>query len=300
MADEVIKDPKLTTDDEIKAENERRRKSIEQISKYSPDQIRAIIMCWLDASVGRAATIPAGEMLYVRKAWLISPADKKEHNQLIYSMSSISMNSWMNPLSNPFDKIKEIQNKLKIIYRRGSDYLRAAVGRAAAWACVPAELLAAVLQNENSPKASGFDRMGQSVERSLQELIGSGSTGFGNVKPETLKAVKELFKTYYKSTIFGPGVKDTDQNDNAETDIFHAAAVLRDGLNKAWSAGARSLNGDQYKRYLYYPYFGGAVTGEVAIRAMGHYNGMGDAARTYGEMGLNRIQKQPLYFLPPQ
>jgi hypothetical protein len=120
------------------------------------------------------------------------------------------------------------------------------------------------------------------------------------VKPETLKAVKALFKTYYKSTIFGPGVKDTDQNDNAETDIFHAAAVLRDGLNKAWSAGARSLNGDQYKRYLYYPYFGGAVTAEVAIRAMGHYNGMGDGAKTYGEMGLNRIQKQPLYFLPPK
>ncbi|QDU25571.1 hypothetical protein ETAA8_06400 [Anatilimnocola aggregata] len=302
MADEVSKDPKFATDDEIKQENDRRRKSIEQFLKLPTEQIRAAIACTLDAAVGRALTPPAGEMLYVRKSWLISPADRKEYNSLIYSLATptYGFGFYFDPKNNPAERFKETQAKLKVIFRRGSDYLRAAVGKAAAWACVPAELLAAVLQNENNPGASGFDQAGQAAERSLQELIGSGSTGFGNVKPQTLKSVKELFKTYYKTSILGPGVQNADQNDNAETDIYHAAAALRDGLNKAWSAGTRSLNTEQFKKYLYYPYFGGTVSAEVAVRAMGHYNGMGDGAKTYGETGLRRIQKQPLHFLPPR
>jgi hypothetical protein len=300
MAAEPTKNPSFATDDEIKAENERRKTSIEQIQKMSADAIRALMATTLDSAVGRAMMPPAGELLYVRKTWLIRPQDQKEHLKLVIERANAFGMYPSYPMNNPADKWKEIDAKLDAIYRRGSDYLRAAVGNAAAWACVPAELLGAVLQNENSPKATGFDRAGQGVERSLQALWGSGSTGFGNVKPETLAEAKKMFKVFYNRSILGPGVKDEDQNESAETDIYHAAAVLRDGLNMAWSGGGRSLNMEQLKKYRYYPYFGGAVPADVAIRAMGHYNGMGDAAKTYGEMGMKRIQKQTLYFLPPK
>ncbi|WP_425617323.1 hypothetical protein NA78x_000997 [Anatilimnocola sp. NA78] len=303
MADQLNKDPQFVTEEEIKTENERRLKSIEKIQKYSADFIRMEMICVLDADIGRALTPPPGEMLYLRKGWLIAPADKKEHLNLVVAQSqafSGSMYGYYDPKHNPVEKLKEIESKLKVIYRRGSDYFRAAVGKAADWACVPAELLAAVLMNENQPGASGTKRAGQAVERSVQSFFGYGSTGLGNVKPDTLDRVKELFKTYYKISILRPGVPNSDQNDNAETDIYHAAAVLRDCLNKAWSAGGRSLNADQLKRYVYYPYFGGIVRSEVAIRAMGHYNGMGDAARTYGEAGMRRITKQELSLMPPK
>lgn len=302
MADQLTKNPQFVTEAEIQAENARRQASIAKIQQYSAEFIRMEMICVLDEDIGRALTPPPGEMLYVRKSWLIAPADKKEHLDLIIARSqafSGGMFPYYDPKNNPVDKWNEIEAKLKAIYRRGSDYLRGAVKNAAAWACVPAELLAAVLQNENKP-SSGFKQAGQAAERSIQSLIGSGSTGFGNVKPEALSKVKELFKTYYKTSILGPGVKNADQNDNVETDIYHAAAVLRDSLNKAWSAGDRSLNADQFKRYLYYPYFGGIVRADVALRAMGHYNGMGDAAKTYGEDGMRRITKQTLHFMPPK
>jgi hypothetical protein len=42
------------------------------------------------------------------------------------------------------------------------------------------------------------------------------------------------------------------------------------------------------------------VTEDVAIRAMGHYNGMGDGALKYGKYAMNRIRKQTLHFFPPR
>ncbi len=298
MAEGVTKNPQFATDEEIKKENERRRKSIEQFQKMPVEQIWGAIQSTLDGAVGKALSPPPGEILYVRTAWIIRPDDQKEHKALNYSRAVILSRAVYGHSTKETEKLKEIEQKLEAIYRRGSDYLRAAVAKAASWTGVPAELLAAVLQNENSPKATGFDRALQGVERSVQSFVGSGSTGFGNVKPETLTEAKGVFRKFYKWPILGPGVKDVDQNDNVETDIYHAAAVLRDGLNKAWSAGARSLNKTEFKKFEYYPYFGGTVTEDVATQAMGHYNGWGDGAKTYGEDGLRRIQKQPLYFLP--
>lgn len=298
MAEQVTKDPKFVTDDDIRDENERRKKSIEQFLRMPAEQIRSTIQCTVDADVGRALTPPNGEMLYVVPKWLIRPQDRPRHDSLISSQAMIMSSGDGMPSPGTIEMGMKIQQELDEIYRRGSDYLRASVVRAAQWACVPAELLAAVLQNENSPKASDLRRGGQAIERGIQSWIGRGSTGFGNVKPETLQSVIELFQKFYKMAILRPGVKNAGQNDNAETDIYHAAAVLRDGLNKAWSAGPRSLNTELSKKFIYYPYFGGPVTADVAVRAMGHYNGMGDDAKVYGEMALNRIKKQTLFFLP--
>jgi hypothetical protein len=284
MSESVTKNPQFATDEEISKENERRRKSIEQFQKMPVDQIREAIQCTLDAAVGKALTPPPGELLYVRKGWLVRPDDENEHVKLMMAKAM----HWSGAN----------QQKLDEIYRRGSDYLRAAVDKAAHWACVPAELLAAVLQNENSPKATEVDRFLQGAERTAQALTGFGSAGFGNVKPETLKEAKGVFEKFYKWSILGPGVKNAGQNHNVQTDIYHAAAVLRDCLNKAWSGGARSLSKAELKKYEYYPYFGGTVTEDVAIRTMGHYNGMGDAAKKYGEDAMYRVKKQTLYFLP--
>jgi hypothetical protein len=295
MAEGVTKNPQFATDEEIKKENERRKKSIEQFQKMPVEQIWGAIQCTLDGAVGKALSPPPGELLYVRKTWLIRPDDVQEHYKLMVSRATMMNRSGYGL---PTETLKAIDQKLDAIYRRGSDYLRAAVAKAASWTGVPGELLAAVLQNENSPKATGGDRTLQGIERSVQSFFGVGSTGFGNVKPDTLDEAKGVFRKFYHWPILGAGVKDVDQNDNTETDIYHAAAVLRDGLNKAWSAGARSLNKDEFKKYEYYPYFGGTVTEDVATRAIGHYNGWGDGAKKYGEDGLRRIQKQQLYFLP--
>jgi hypothetical protein len=296
MADEPTKDPKFTKPEEIEAENERRKKSIEQCLKLSESQIRMTISCTLAEEVGRAMAPPKSEVLYIMKRWLILPADDKAHDDLSTRQVALTYGSsggWPPDEENKTaNELKDIETKLNEIYQRGSQHVRESVGKAAAWACVPAEMLAAVIQNENGKGASNFKKDLQNAERWAnntwvwKKVLGPGSTGLGNVKSDTLSKAKALFKDYYKMSILGKGVKDSKQNDNAETDIYHAAAVLRDCLNKAWSAGNRSLNKDEFKKYRYYPYFGGVVTKDVATRAMGHYNGMGDDALKYGTDGM--------------
>lgn len=304
----VTKNPKNQTSDEIQSENELRESSITEFLKKSDNEIRKATACKLDTAIGTPATPPKGHELYVHKHWLIRPTDKVDLDRINTRLSHISM-AFGVPTNLPETRVQQLKaeqkqleaklDKLKDgVYKRGSDYLRATVSKAAEWASVPAEMLAAVLQNENSQNATDWQRFLQGRERALQSLIRSGSTGFGNVKPGTLSDVTSMFKKYYKRTVLRPGVKNQGQNKFVETDIYHAAAVLRDGLNKAWSAGDRSLNSNMSKRYKYYPYFGGTVTADVAIRAMGHYNGMGNAALGYGKTAMARIKKQRLYFLP--
>lgn len=301
---DVVKDPKFSKDSEIDAQNEKRRLSIAAIQKWPVEKIRELIACSLDTDIGRPATLPKGEILHIHKSYLIREEDKAEHTKLVFAQSMIAAGPSMGGPGGggimteaTIKQIFEIQKKIDDIYRRGSDAVRGYVTKAADWACVPPAMLAAILQQENSPSATDFQKLGQSVERGLQALIGKGSTGFGNVKPETLATVKSIFATYYKFSVEGPGVKKTGQNKNIQTDIYHAAAVLRHGLNQAWSVGERSLNKDENKKYTYYPYFGGVVSKDVAIRAMGHYNGMGNDAKAYGTGAMGRITKQQLRFL---
>src|SRR5262245_25480215 len=179
MADGVTKNPQFATDAEIQQENDRRKQSIEQFLKLPAEQIRAAIRCTLDAAAGRALTPPPGEILYVNKRWLIRPEDRREHTSLVLAQAMISSGGSAGgmptiPSKQTLEMVMEIQRKLDAIYRRGSDHLRASVARAADWACVPAELLAAVLQNENSPNASDLRRGGQALERDVQALLGMG------------------------------------------------------------------------------------------------------------------------------
>lgn len=318
MAGGVTKNPQLLST-EIGAENERRRKSIQDIQVMSAAYIRGLIRCSLDPDARPVlAASPAGELLYVNRKWLVRPADRREHDGLIFSRSMMLSGGGLGmpppiPTKQTLELVAEIGRKLDAIYVRGSDHLRAAVGRAADWACVPPEMLAAVLQGENRPDASGGRRGLQALERGLQDAANffglNGSTGFGNVKPDTLKEVEWLFSKYYRSAVLAPGVPRAGQNDNAETDIYHAAAVLRDDLNRAWSIGPTSLQqamdvGPQSGapgpgQYQYFPYFGGTVTKDVAIRAMGRYTGFGNAALANGQNAMHRLQKNKLYFLPP-
>lgn len=302
MSGSVSKDPKNQTDEQIKNENNAREQSIAEFLKKSEAEIRKVTACQMASGIGKPTTPPKGTMLYVHKHWLVRPSDKAELDRIAGKISEINM-AFGIPANMPKQRAKQLeeerkklQAKIETIYKRGSDYLRETVGKAADWACVPPAMLAAVLQNENSPKATPWQRALQGAERNIQRLIGIGSTGFGNVKPETLKHVTNLFKKFYKRSVLGRGIKNQGQSKHAETDIYHAAAALRDGLNKAWSA-ERSLNLQLGGRYKYYPYFGGTVTEDVAIRAMGHYNGMGNAALSYGKTAMGRIRKK-LYFMP--
>jgi hypothetical protein len=297
MAD-PIKDPQQGTPEDIERENENRRQMMRRYVGMPSEQIRAVIRSTLDPSIGPVNTRPNGEKLYLVPRWMIRPQDRREHDNLMFTNAMMSSGGGMGPSMPPPEISERLYRQLEAIYIRGSDHIRASVVRAADWACVPPEMLAAVLQNENNPNASGLRRGGQAIERDLQGLIGRGSTGLANVKPETLQHVTQLFQRSYSTTVLRPGVPDVGQNQNAETDIYHGAAALRDGLNKAWSSGPRSLNPQLSSRYTYYPFFGGVVTVEVAIRAMGHYNGMGNDARGYGESAMDKIRNRVLYFLP--
>jgi uncharacterized protein YlaN (UPF0358 family) len=296
MAD-VTKNPRFTTQQQINEENERRKTSIAEILKTkNAAAIRILIQCSLDASIGTPQTPMRGEILYLQPDYLVSDSDFAEYYRLIEIRNNAEM---ARARGFPADSASTAATEQAInrILSRGSDYIRACVTRAADWACVPAAMVAAVLQNENGQGAGWFKQRGQIAERNIQRLIGMGSTGFGNVKPETLREVTAKVEKFYKRSFLGANVRNTGQNRDIQTDIFHAAAVVREGLNQAWSVGSRSLNQVENARYEYYPYFGGSVSEDAAIRAMGHYNGWGDGALKYGTDAFKRIKNQKLYFL---
>lgn len=294
---DLTKNPRFTTQQQINEENERRRISIAEILRnQNVGAIRNMIACSLDASIGNPITPMRGEILYLLPDYLVLERDLSEYLRLL-ELRNINEMGRMQGFPPDASTTVATEQAINQILRRGSDYIRACVTRAANWASIPAALVAAVLQNENSPAANNLQRRGQIAERNIQRLIGSGSTGFGNVKPETLRDVSAKVERYYKRSILGPGVRNTGQNRDIQTDIFHTAAVVREGLNQAWSVGARSLNQAENRKYEYYPYFGGSISEDAAIRAMGHYNGWGDAALEYGRTAFNRITNQTLYFL---
>jgi hypothetical protein len=296
MAD-VTKNPRFTTQQQITEENERRKTSIAEILKTkNAGAIRSLIQCSLDASIGTPQTPMRGEILYLQPDYLVSDSDFSEYYRLI-ELRDMAERGRIQGFPGSAASVAENQQKIDRILQRGSDYIRACVTRAANWACVPAAMVAAVLQNENGRGASWFQQRGQIAERNVQRIIGRGSTGFGNVKPETLRDVTAKVEKFYKRSILGANVRNTGQNRDIQTDIFHTAAVVREGLNQAWSVGSRSLNQDENKKYEYYPYFGGSVSEDAAIRAMGHYNGWGDDALGYGKSAFNKIKNQKLYFL---
>ena len=294
---EVAKNPRFTTQQQITEENERRRTSVAEILRtQNAGAIRRLIQCSLDASIGSPQTPMRGEILYLQPDYLVSESDFTEYYRLIELRDSMEMARARNLPTDPSTTVATEQ-AINQILRRGSDYIRVCVTRAANWACVPAAMVAAVLQNENSRGANWFQQRGQIAERNVQRFIGRGSTGFGNVKPETLRDVSAKVERYYKRSILGANVRNTGQNRDIQTDIFHTAAVIREGLNQAWSVGSRSLNQVENAKYTYYPYFGGSVSEDAAIRAMGHYNGWGNDALGYGRSAFNKIKNQRLYFL---
>ncbi len=294
---EVTKNPRFTTQQQITEENERRKTSIAEILRnQNAGAIRNLIRCNLDASIGNPQTPMRGEILYLQPDYLVSESDFTEYYRLI-ELRDMEVRARIQGFPGSATSVAENQQKIDQILQRGSDYIRACVTRAANWACVPAAMVAAVLQNENGPGASWFQQRGQIAERNVQRLVGMGSTGFGNVKPATLTDVSAKVERYYKRSILGANVRNTGQNRDIQTDIFHTAAVVREGLNQAWSVGSRSLNQIENARYEYYPYFGGSISEDAAIRAMGHYNGWGDEALGYGRSAFNKIKNQKLYFL---
>src|SRR4051812_32565417 len=117
MADAVTKNPQFATDADIKAENDRRKASIETFLKKSADQIRDAIRCILDGAVGRAHTPPPGEILYVNKDWLVRPEDRSEFNKLVFSQGMIASGGGMGeapvmPSPGTMDMVMAIQKKI--------------------------------------------------------------------------------------------------------------------------------------------------------------------------------------------
>ncbi len=145
-------------------------------------------------------------------------------------------------------------------FRVTPEEFRATLARAAAYHDVPLALAASILQNENQPYATDFQKAGQFIERSLQTdlaLLGTelgmrtfnretfvgevrdklfnGSSGIANLKPATARqAINYVENTLHypavpvgiaeRSTTPVPGV-------NWEHDMYYFGATLRQAID---------------------------------------------------------------------
>ena len=189
--------------------------------------------------------------------------------------------------------------------------IRSWVKNAADYHGIPQELLAVILQQENGPNATWWQKGGQFLERSLttasaildehlgdivSDKLAGGSSGIANMSRKTLKdAVKYIEETYYyKKPVLPEDVRyrllgwdqDTQiSGDDLKADLYYSAAHLRQLIDR--------ITGQ--------PCYEGPLTFEQVEKIAAAYNGSGDLAKKYGEDALQRLEdaitgKEPLYF----
>ncbi|HMP16283.1 MAG TPA: hypothetical protein PKD72_04610, partial [Gemmatales bacterium] len=95
MADDVTRDPPFLLETEIRQENERRERAIRQYSSWPAASLRVKIRSTLAPSIGPAQVRPAGEILYLLKRWLIHPDDRQQHNNLVFTIGTMSSGGGM-------------------------------------------------------------------------------------------------------------------------------------------------------------------------------------------------------------
>lgn len=186
--------------------------------------------------------------------------------------------------------------------------IRSWVQDAAAYHDVPPEMLATILQQENSPSSSKFQQFLQFGERSvttfsaiIDELFGDivpdsisgGSSGIANMKRETLRnAAKYVESTYDRPVLpedvryraFGWNQDTRIPGDDLKADLYYASAVLRQLIDKEMGAN-----------------YCGPINPKQAEKIMASYNGSGPLAEEYGKDAITALHnaaegKGHLYF----
>src|SRR5262249_40212882 len=174
---------------------------------------------------------------------------------------------------------------------------------------VPYELAAVILQQENGPNATTFQKLGQFAERSIEtfaaivdevafdlvpDKIAGGSSGIANLPRKTLASAPSYIETEYhmavvpddvRKRIFGWSQDTRIQGDDLRSDLYYMCAHLRQLIDR--------ITGKTPYR--------GALNLRQLERICAAYNGSGPLADKYGKDAIKRLDKaangeEPLYF----
>lgn len=187
--------------------------------------------------------------------------------------------------------------------------IRMWVRDAADYEGVPLELAAVILQQENGPNATTWQKVGQFGERTLttflaivdEELfdlvpdrLSGGSSGLANLSRATLRDAAKYIEETYCKPILPDSVKyrllgwnqDTRiPGDDLKADLYYMTGHVRQLIDRI--TGVKCYDGP--------------LTLEQVERICAAYNGSGEAARKYGRDAVERLRKAaaketPLFF----
>lgn len=187
--------------------------------------------------------------------------------------------------------------------------LRKWVREAAAYQGIPHLLLAVILQQENGPNATTFQKIGQFGERSITtfaaimdnvlwdaipDKIAGGSTGLANMSRNALKGAATYSETTYcrpplpdsvKYRILGWNQDTRISGDDCKADLYYCAAHLRELIDRVTKIRCHS----------------GALNSIELENVIKAYNGSGPLAEKYAKDAMNLIKnaaegKAVLYF----
>jgi hypothetical protein len=179
---------------------------------------------------------------------------------------------------------------------------------AAAYHDVPLALACVILQQENGPNATTFQKLGQFTERSLQtagallddvidivpDSFAGGSSGIANMSRATLRDAASYIEKTYKMDVMPNDVRvramgaDADtrvQGNDMRADFYYMTAHLRQLIDRIMGT----------KKYH------GPITIEDVEKICAAYNGSGKLAQKYGKDAVARLKRavageEPLYF----
>jgi hypothetical protein len=217
--------------------------------------------------------------------------------------------SYTGKLKSPLRAVWLAPSNVQEIFYVTDSQVRGWVRDAAAYHDVPHELAAVILQQENSPKASGFRQFLQFGERSVTtfgaivdkwawdmvpDKLANGSSGLANMKRSTLEgAAKYTLDTYKKPALpdevrqrlFGWSQDNQIPGDDFRADVYFLCAHLRELIDRVMKAGKYS----------------GPLTLDQVEKVCASYNGSGKLAAKYGKDARKRLEdaaagREPLYF----
>ncbi len=196
---------------------------------------------------------------------------------------------------------------LKVKY--SAKEIRSWIKDAAEYHDVPQELLAVILQQENGPNATNFQKVGQFAERSITtfaaildkalfdivpDKISGGSSGFANMSRATLEDAAKYTEEVYGKNALPDNVRyramgwDQDTRipgDDWKADLYYSAAHLRQLID-------RVMGQKEFK---------GKLTISDVEKITAAYNGSGPLAEKYGKDAVKVLTnaatgKGKLYF----
>lgn len=195
--------------------------------------------------------------------------------------------------------VPETGELLKVYYPASE--IRGWVQDATEYQQIPHVMLATILQQENGPNATTYQKLGQFAERELQtgymsadailgdrlpDTIGrlnpgNAASGFANIKPNTLRGAANYTETTFGRPVLPPDVQWRAFGFDADTrvpgadwkaDLYYAAAHLRELIDRETGRpGATDL------------------TVEEAWRVFRDYNGSGRKAEKYADDAVAKL-----------